>query len=114
MKQTTYLATLPKRSGKLLNSNATAMPGGVVLGRNGGSIVIPPELAEQVAKSSESTHLRDVFGPSKAGREEVHRRANRRAIDGCDRAGLSFMAKQNEDHLSVPKEQIEEILKEHQ
>jgi regulator of RNase E activity RraA len=67
MKQTTYLATSPKRSGKLLNStmesiNAPMMPGDVVLGRNGGVLFIPPQLAEQVVKSSESTHLRDVFG----------------------------------------------------
>jgi hypothetical protein len=69
MKQTTYLATLPKRSGELLNSTlvsinaptrigqATAMPG-VMLGGKGGVLFIPPQLA----KSSESTHLRDVFG----------------------------------------------------
>ena len=62
------------RSGKLLNStmvsinaptrigHATVMPGDVVLGRNGGVIFIPPQLAEQVVKSSESTHLRDAFG----------------------------------------------------
>jgi regulator of RNase E activity RraA len=65
MKQTTYLATLPKRFGKVLNSimvsinaptrigHATAMPGDVVLGRNGGVIFIPPQLAGQVVKSSE-------------------------------------------------------------
>jgi regulator of RNase E activity RraA len=62
IKQTTYLATLPKRSGKLHNStmvsinaptrigHATAMPGDVVLGRNSGRIFIPPQLAEQVVK----------------------------------------------------------------
>src|SRR5207244_819645 len=38
------------------------MPGDVVLGRNGGVIFIPPQLAEQVVKYSEETHLRDMFG----------------------------------------------------
>ena len=41
---------------------ATVMPGDVVLGRNGGVIFIPPQLAERVVKESESTHLRDTFG----------------------------------------------------
>jgi regulator of RNase E activity RraA len=62
MKQTTYSATL--RFGKLLNStmvsinaptrigHPTAMPGDVVLGRNGGGIFIPPQLAEQLVKNS--------------------------------------------------------------
>ena len=39
-----------------------AMPGDVVLGRDGGVIFIPPQLAEQVVKTSEATHLRDMFG----------------------------------------------------
>ena len=38
------------------------MPGDVVLGRDGGVIFIPPQLAEQVVQSSELTHLRDLFG----------------------------------------------------
>src|ERR1019366_2838935 len=61
-------------SGKLLNStmlsingparigHAMAMPGDVVLGRNGGVIFIPPQLAERVVKESEETHLVDQFG----------------------------------------------------
>jgi len=58
-KQTTYLATLPRRSGNLLNSIMVSTnahrpcdgdAGDVVLGRNGGGIFIPPQLAEQVVK----------------------------------------------------------------
>ena len=60
--------------GNLLNSTMVAinsptrigpvlvMPGDVILGRNGGVIFIPPQLAEKVVDQSERTHLRDVFG----------------------------------------------------
>jgi regulator of RNase E activity RraA len=114
------------RSGKLLNStmvsingptrigHATVMPGDVVLGRNGGVIFIPPQLAEQVVKSSESTHLRDVFGHQRL--EEKKYTAGQIDARWTDAIEQDYRAwlKQNEDHLSVPKEQIEEILKEHQ
>jgi regulator of RNase E activity RraA len=114
------------RSGKLLNStmvsinaptrigHATAMPGDVVLGRNGGVIFIPPQLAEAVVKSSESTHLRDVFGHQRLEEKKYTAgQIDARWTDAIEQDYRSWL-KQNEDHLSVPKEQIEEILKEHQ
>jgi len=52
----------PIRIGK-----ATVMPGDVVLGRDGGVIFIPPQLAEQVVQSSELTRLSDLFGHQRAG-----------------------------------------------
>jgi regulator of RNase E activity RraA len=63
-------------SGRLLNStmvsingptrigHALVMPGDVVLGRNGGVLFIPPQLAERVVKESERTRLEDTFGHS--------------------------------------------------
>jgi regulator of RNase E activity RraA len=114
------------RSGKLLNStmvsingparigHATVMPGDVVLGRNGGVLFIPPQLAEQVVKSSESTHLRDVFGHQRLEEKKYTAgQIDARWTDAIEQDYRSWL-KQNEDHLSVPKEQIEEILKEHQ
>ena len=41
---------------------ATVLPGDVVLGRDGGVLFIPPQVAEQVVQYSEITHLRDLFG----------------------------------------------------
>jgi regulator of RNase E activity RraA len=41
---------------------ATVMPGDVVLGRSGGVVFIPPQLAERVVRASENTRLRDTFG----------------------------------------------------
>jgi regulator of RNase E activity RraA len=114
------------RSGKLLNStmvsingparigHALAMPGDVVLGRNGGVLFIPPQLAEKVVKVSEATHLRDTFGHLRL--EEKKYTAGQidarwtPAIEDDYRAWL----KQNEDHLSVSRERVEEILKDHE
>ena len=111
------------RSGKLLNStmvsingptrigHALAMPGDVVLGRNGGVLFIPPQLAEKVVKVSEATHLGDTFGHLRL--EEKKYTAGQidarwtPAIEDDYRAWL----KENEDHLSVSKERVEEILK---
>lgn len=110
------------RSGKLLNStmvsingparigHALAMPGDVVLGRNGGVIFIPPQLAEKVVDDSERTHLRDLFGHQRL--EEKKYTAGQ--IDTRWTAPIELdyrdWLKQNEDHLPVPKPRIEEIL----
>ncbi len=113
------------RSGRLLNStmvsinaptrigHAMAMPGDVVLGRNGGVIFIPPQLAEAVVKYSEETHLRDLFGHQRL--EEGKYTAGQIDARWTDPIEQDFYQwlKENEDHLSVPKSRVEEILKEH-
>ena len=90
---------------------AFVMPGDVVLGRDGGVIFIPPQLAERVVKSSELTRLRDEFG---------HERLRARTytagqIDGrwSDAIEADFTAwlRQNIDRLPVARPHIEEILK---
>jgi regulator of RNase E activity RraA len=94
--------------------HATVMPGDVVLGRNGAVLFIPAQLAEEVVKNSESTHLRDTFGHKRL--EEKKYTAGQidarwtPAIEDDYRAWL----KQNEDHLSVPRERVEEILRDHE
>jgi hypothetical protein len=62
----------------------------------------------------ESTHLRDVFGHQRL--EEKKYTAGQIDARWTDVIEQDYRAwlKQNENHLSVPKEQIEEILKEHQ
>ncbi len=110
-------------SGKLLNStmvsingptrigHALVMPGDVILGRNGGVIFIPPQLAEKVVQQSERTRLRDTFGHQRL--EEKKYTAGQ--IDARwspeIEADYRNWLKENEDHLSVPKDQIEDILK---
>ena len=90
---------------------AFVMPGDVVLGRDGGVIFIPPQLAERVVTSSELTRLRDEFG---------HERLRARTytagqIDGrwSDAIEADFTAwlRKNIDRLPVARPHIEEILK---
>lgn len=113
-------------SGRLLNStmvsingptrigHALAMPGDVVLGRNGGVIFIPPQLAEQVVKYSERTHLEDMFGHQRL-REKKYTAGQ---IDAKWTTEIEQdyhqWLRQNEDHLPVPKSTVEEILKQGQ
>jgi regulator of RNase E activity RraA len=112
------------RTGKLLNSTmvsinaptrigqATVMPGDVVLGRNGGVLFIPPQLAEKVVKYSESTRLEDTFGHLRLEQKKYTAgQIDAKWTDAIQQDYRSWL-KENEDHLPVPKEQIEEILKE--
>jgi regulator of RNase E activity RraA len=96
----------PIRIGK-----ATVMPGDVVLGRDGGVVFIPPQLAEQVAKTSEIVRLRDMFGHQRL-REGKYTAGQ---IDTRWSAEIerdfSVWLKDHMDKLPVPKEQIQEILK---
>ncbi len=92
--------------------NATVMPGDVVLGKEGGVIFIPPQLAETVVKTSEVVRLRDMFGHQRL-REKKYTagQIDARWSDEIER-DFSQWLKDNIDRLPVPKEQIQEILKE--
>ena len=90
---------------------AFVMPGDVVLGRDGGVIFIPPQLAEQVVRTSEITRLRDEFGHARL-RAGVYTAGQ---IDGTwtapIEADFTQWLRQNIDRLPVARPQIEEILK---
>jgi regulator of RNase E activity RraA len=90
---------------------AFVMPGDVVLGRDGGVIFIPPQLAEQVVRSSEITRLRDEFGHARL-RAGVYTAGQ---IDGrwtdAIEADFTQWLRQNIDRLPVARAQVEEILK---
>jgi len=114
------------KSGKLLNSTMVSinaptrighvmvMPGDVILGRNGGVIFIPPQLAEQVVKSSEATHLRDLFGHLRLQQGKYTAgQIDTRWTEAIEQDYREWL-KQNEDHLPVPKSRVEEILRDHE
>lgn len=91
--------------------NATVLPGDVVLGRDGGVLFIPPHLAEKVVKTSEIVRLRDLFshqrikeGKYTSGQIDTRWAAE---IEKDFSAWLTMYI----DKLPVPKEQIQEILK---
>jgi len=111
-------------SGRLLNStmvsingpvrigHAMAMPGDVVLGKDGGVIFIPPQVAERVVKSSELTHLRDLFGHQRLEEKKYTAgQIDTRWTEAIEKDFTQWL-KENVDHLSLPRAQIEEILKE--
>ena len=91
--------------------HATVMPGDVVLGRDGGVIFIPPQLAEKVVKTSEIVRLRDMFGHQRL-REQKYTPGQ---IDSrwSDEIEKDFSEWLNEhiDELPVPKEEIQKYLK---
>ena len=90
---------------------AAVMPGDVVLGRDGGVMFIPPQLAEEVVKYSEITHLRDTFGHQRL--QEGKYTAGQ--IDATwtqpIEADFTVWLRQNIDKLPVGRAQVEEILK---
>jgi regulator of RNase E activity RraA len=98
---------IPIRIGK-----ATAMPGDVVLGRDGGVVFIPPQLAERVVKTSEVVRLRDMFGHQrlKEGKYTAGQ-IDTRWTDAIEK-DFSQWLKDNIKKLPVAEEQIQEILKE--
>ena len=91
---------------------ATVMPGDVVLGREGGVLFIPPQLAEKVVKTSEVIQLRDAFGHLRL-REKRYTagQIDARWSDDIER-DFSGWLRENIDKLPIPKEQIQELLKE--
>jgi regulator of RNase E activity RraA len=94
---------------------ATVMPGDVVLGRDGGVIFIPPQLAEQVVQYSEITHLRDLFGHQRLREGKYTAGQVDTAVWSAPiEADFTGWLRENIDKLPVAKEQVEEILKRHQ
>lgn len=90
---------------------AFVMPGDVVLGRNGGVIFIPPQLAERVVQASELTRLRDTFGIARL-RTGTYTAGQ---IDGrwteAIEADFTAWLRANIDNLPVGRAEVEAILK---
>lgn len=91
---------------------ATVMPGDVVLGKEDGVIFIPPHLAEQVVKTSELIRLRDQFGKTRL-REGKYTpgQIDARWTEEIEK-DFSKWLEYHIDELPVPREAIQELLKE--
>jgi hypothetical protein len=87
------------------------MPGDVVLGRDGGVVFIPAHLAEKVVKTSEIVRLRDMFGHQRL-REQKYTpgEIDSRWSEEIEKDFSKWLTS-NIDTLPVPKEQIQELLK---
>ena len=93
---------------------ATVMPGDVVLGRDGGVLFIPPQVAEQVVQYSEITHLRDLFGHQRLRENKYTAGQIDAAWTAPIEADFTGWLRENIDKLPVARAQIEEILQQRQ
>ncbi len=91
---------------------ATVMPGDVVLGRDGGVLFIPPQLAEKVVKTAEFIHLQDAFGHQRL-REGKYTsgQIDTRWSEPIEKDFTAWL-EENQDKLPVAREQVLEIIKE--
>ena len=91
--------------------HATVLPGDVVLGRDGGVMFIPPQLAEKVVQYSEITQLRDHFGHQRL-REKKYTagQIDTRWTDAIETDFTGWL-RENIDKLPVARPQVEEIIK---
>jgi hypothetical protein len=87
------------------------MPGDVVLGRDGGVVFIPAHLAAKIVTTSEVIRLRDMFGHERL-RTGVYTpgQIDTRWSDEIEK-DFSVWLREHMDKLPVPREQIQEILK---
>lgn len=90
----------------------TVMPGDVVLGKLGVVVFIPPHLAEKVCTTSEIVRLRDMFGHQRL-REGKYTagQIDARWSDDIEK-DFSKWINEHINNLPVPKETIQEFLKE--
>jgi regulator of RNase E activity RraA len=105
-------STMVSINGPTRIGHALSMPGDVVLGRNGGVLFIPPQLAERVVTNSERTRLEDMFGHQRLREKkytagQIDTKWTPEIVQDFHR-----WLKENEDHLPVPKSTIEGILNE--
>lgn len=89
----------------------TVMPGDIVLGKQGIVSFIPPHLAEKVVKTSEIVHLRDMFGHLRL-REGKYTAGQIDARWSPDiEKDFSKWLNDHINELPVPKEEIQDFLK---
>jgi len=91
---------------------ALCIPGDVVLAKREGVMFIPPQHAELVCKTAELVQLRDMFGFQRI-RENVYTpgQIDQRWSEEMEK-DFSEWLRDHMDELPVPKEQIQELLKE--
>ena len=90
---------------------ATVLPGDVVLAKREGVIFIPAHLAEKVVLTSEIVRLRDMFGITRLKEGKyTPGQIDTKWTDAIEK-DFSQWLRDNMAELPVPKEQIQELLK---
>jgi regulator of RNase E activity RraA len=105
-------STMVSINGPVRIGHATAMPGDVVLGKDGGVLFIPPQLADRVVKYSEITRLRDIFGHQRLQEKKYTAGQIDTRWSEPIEADFTEWLRANMNQLPFPKEDIQQILKE--
>ena len=92
--------------------HAAVMPGDVVLGRDGGVMFIPPQLAERVVQESERTRLHDIFGHQRLAEKTYTAGQIDRDWTPEIEADFTQWLKDNIDKEAVSHQAIQEFLDE--
>jgi 4-hydroxy-4-methyl-2-oxoglutarate aldolase len=107
-----YDNMLVEINGPVRVGTMTCLPGDVVLAKREGVMCIPPVLAELVCKTGEVVQLRDMFGFQRI-KEGVYTpgQIDQRWSDAMEKDFSKWLS-DHIDALPVPREQIQELLKE--
>jgi regulator of RNase E activity RraA len=90
--------------------HAAVMPGDVVLGRDGGVMFIPPQLAERVVQESEHTRLHDIFGHLRLKEQKYTAGQIDRDWTPEIEADFTQWMKDNIDKLPISHQAVQEFL----
>ena len=90
--------------------HAAVMPGDVVLGRDGGVMFIPPQLAERVVQESERTRLHDIFGHQRLREQKYTAGQIDRDWTPEIEADFTQWMKDNIDKLPISHAAVQEFL----
>ena len=90
--------------------HAAVMPGDVVLGRDGGVMFIPPQLAERVVQESERTRLHDIFGHQRLKEQKYTAGQIGRDWTPEIEADFTQWMKDNIDKLPISHQAVREFL----
>jgi len=90
--------------------HAAVMPGDVVLGRDGGVMFIPPQLAERVVQESERTRLHDIFGHQRLREQKYTAGQIDRDWTPEIEADFTQWMKDNIDKLPISHQAVQEFL----
>jgi regulator of RNase E activity RraA len=90
--------------------HASVMPGDVVLGRDGGVMFIPPQLAERVVQESERTRLHDIFGHQRLKEQKYTAGQIDRDWTPEIEADFTGWMKDNIDKLPISHAAVQEFL----
>jgi regulator of RNase E activity RraA len=105
-------STMVSINGPTRIGHAMVMPGDVVLGKDGGVLFIPPQLAEKVVKESEMTRLRDIFGHQRLREKKYTAGQIDARWSPAIEADFTEWLRTTTEPLPVGKEQVQEIVKE--